>query len=140
MPLTKSSTSSTKAQKKIVSKNLIEKQDSEEESGQNTQEGASEDEESRSEPEEDENLHGLTTDDDDSSDEDDNLDTNPIDVDKLPTVAKDDAVVRAKLEKAKRQTVGKTWVVCSLPLTMARLMIAASYTSAVYPMGFSRTN
>ncbi|KAF8349029.1 hypothetical protein F5887DRAFT_948835 [Amanita rubescens] len=84
--LTKPSTSS---QKKIASKN---------ESDQNTQESASGDEESRSE---DEDLH----------DEDDNLDANPIDIDKLPTVAKDDAVVRAKLEKAKRQTTDDCGVI-----------------------------
>jgi hypothetical protein len=134
--LTKTSTSSTKTQKKIASKNVVAKQDSD----QNTKESASGDEESQSESEEDEDLHGLTTDDDDSSDEDDNLDANPIDIDKLPTVAKDDAVVRAKLEKAKRQTVSKSCVVCSLPLTSARLTIAASYTLAVYRMDFSRTN
>lgn len=100
--LPKPSTSFAKTQKKKASK----KRDSAEESDQNTQESPSEHEESGSESEEEQDLHGLTTDDDDSSDEDDHIDTNPVDVDKLPTIAKDDAVVRAKLEKAKRQAVG----------------------------------
>ena len=98
----KPSASSAKAPKKIASK----RRESAEESDQNTQESSSGHEESRSESEEEQDLHGLTTDDDDSSDEDDNIDANPVDVDKLPTIAKDDAVVRAKLEKAKRQAVG----------------------------------
>ncbi|KAF8626418.1 hypothetical protein AX17_006584 [Amanita inopinata Kibby_2008] len=48
-------------------------------------------------------LQGFSTDDNDSSDEDDEVDRNPLDVEKLPTIAKDDAVVKAKLEKAKRK-------------------------------------
>ncbi|GLB40550.1 putative RNA recognition motif containing protein [Lyophyllum shimeji] len=55
--------------------------------------------------EEDLHLHGFSTDDDDSSDEDDAMDDDPaaFDIAKLPTVAKDDATVKRKLEKAKRQ-------------------------------------
>ncbi|PFH52900.1 hypothetical protein AMATHDRAFT_188490 [Amanita thiersii Skay4041] len=53
--------------------------------------------------ESEEHLHGFSTDDDNSSDEEEDLDVNPIDIGKLPTVAKDDAVVKAKLEKAKRK-------------------------------------
>ncbi|KAJ3510342.1 hypothetical protein NLJ89_g4732 [Agrocybe chaxingu] len=53
----------------------------------------------------DDQLHGFSTD-EDSSDEDDAMDDEPtgLDVVKLPTVAKDDATVKMKLEKAKRQS------------------------------------
>ncbi|KAF8072063.1 hypothetical protein FPV67DRAFT_1483737 [Lyophyllum atratum] len=54
--------------------------------------------------EEDLHLHGFSTD-DDSSDEEDAMDHEPsaFDISKLPTIAKDDATVKRKLEKAKRQ-------------------------------------
>ena len=53
---------------------------------------------------EEELLHGLSSDDDqDSSDEE--IEIPGIDVSKLPTIAKDDEVVKQKLEKAKRQPV-----------------------------------
>ncbi|KAG6833371.1 hypothetical protein H0H87_007988 [Tephrocybe sp. NHM501043] len=57
------------------------------------------------EEEEDVHLHGFSTDDDDSSDEEDAMDDEPsgLDISKLPTIAKDDATVKRKLEKAKRQ-------------------------------------
>jgi len=66
---------------------------------------------SHSEPEP-EHLHGFSSDDDDSSDDedDDNADADAgttrdeppaLDVSKLPTIAKDDAVVKRKLDKAK---------------------------------------
>ncbi|KAI0955905.1 hypothetical protein AcV7_006446 [Taiwanofungus camphoratus] len=57
-----------------------------------------------SEDEEDEDvpLHGFSTDDDDSSDEEVE-EWAGIDVGTLPTIAKDDAIVKQKLEKAKRQ-------------------------------------
>jgi len=49
-------------------------------------------------------LHGLSSDDDqDSSDEE--VDLPGIDISKLPTIAKDDKIVKQKLEKAKRQPV-----------------------------------
>ncbi|TDL23242.1 RNA-binding domain-containing protein [Rickenella mellea] len=50
-------------------------------------------------------LHGFSSESDssDEDDENDGVDPNPIDVGKLPTVAKDDASVRRKLEKAKKQ-------------------------------------
>lgn len=50
-------------------------------------------------------LHGFSTDDDDSSEEEDAMDDEPsaFDVSKLPTIAKDDATIKHKLEKAKRQ-------------------------------------
>jgi len=50
-------------------------------------------------------LHGFSTD-EDSSDEDLDVDDEAgVDVGKLPTVSKDDAVVKRKLERAKRQPV-----------------------------------
>ena len=52
-------------------------------------------------------LHGFSTDDDDSSEEEDAIDdeSSAFDVSKLPTIAKDDATVKHKLDKAKRQPV-----------------------------------
>jgi len=54
---------------------------------------------------EDAPLHGFSTDDDDSSDDDGYMDVevSAFDVAKLPTIAKDDATVKRKLENAKRQ-------------------------------------
>ena len=52
---------------------------------------------------EEELLHGLSSDDQDSSDEE--VELPDISVPKLPTIAKDDKVVKQKLEKAKRQPV-----------------------------------
>jgi len=53
---------------------------------------------------EEELLHGLSSDDDqDSSDEE--VELPGIDVSKLPTIAKDDKIVKQKLERAKRQPV-----------------------------------
>lgn len=48
-------------------------------------------------------LHGLSSEDEDSSDDDDDdfVDAPAVDVSKLPTIAKDDATVKRKLEKAK---------------------------------------
>lgn len=56
--------------------------------------------------EEEVHLQGFSTDDDDSSDEDE-MDQEPsaFDVEKLPTIAKDDATVKRKLDKAKRTPV-----------------------------------
>lgn len=56
-------------------------------------------------------LFGFSTDEDDSSDEEvtDEADAPGIDVKKLPTVAKDDAVVKQKLDKAKRKSVSDSW-------------------------------
>ena len=54
--------------------------------------------------EEDVHLHGFSTD-EDSSDEDMDGDVDGIDVGKLPTIARDDATVKRKLQKAKRQPV-----------------------------------
>ncbi|KAK2463456.1 hypothetical protein APHAL10511_004542 [Amanita phalloides] len=98
MPSSSKSTfsSSIKAQRRgLKSKVTAPEKSSEEEHDNNTQESTGEYE----------GLHGFTTDDEDSSDEDDGVDADPdpVDVGKLPTVAKDDAVVKAKLEKAKRQ-------------------------------------
>lgn len=53
---------------------------------------------------EEELLHGLSSEDDqDSSDEE--IEHPGLDVSKLPTIAKDDKVVKQKLEKAKRKPV-----------------------------------
>lgn len=51
-----------------------------------------------------EHLYGFSTDDDDSSDEEVTVEDG-INVEKLPTVAKDDATVQKKLERAQRQQV-----------------------------------
>lgn len=53
---------------------------------------------------EEDHLFGFSTDDDDSSDDEVNVEDG-IDVGKLPTVAKDDATVQKKLERAQRQQV-----------------------------------
>jgi hypothetical protein len=50
----------------------------------------------------DDYLYGFSTDDDDSSDDEAIVEVG-VDVGKLPTVAKDDATVQKKLERAKRQ-------------------------------------
>ena len=52
-------------------------------------------------------LHGFSTDDDDSSDEEGAMGDGPseFDVGKLPTIAKDDATVKRRLEKAKQHQV-----------------------------------
>ncbi|EJD49125.1 hypothetical protein AURDEDRAFT_101282 [Auricularia subglabra TFB-10046 SS5] len=51
----------------------------------------------------DEHLHGFSTDEDSSDDEDGvSPDAPPVDVAKLPTVAKDDRQVKARLEQAKK--------------------------------------
>lgn len=54
---------------------------------------------------EDDYLYGFSTDEDSSDDERSPLAEEGVDVSKLPTVAKDDAAVKRKLEKAKRQPV-----------------------------------
>jgi nucleolar protein 15 len=76
-----------------------------EESGEeDEEEGEDEDEEEDDgDTSEDELLHGLSSDDQDSSDEE--VDLPGIDISKLPTIAKDDKIVKQKLEKAKRQPV-----------------------------------
>lgn len=51
--------------------------------------------------EEDDHLYGFSTDEDDSSD-DDAAAGDEVDIGKLPTIAKDDATVKRKLDKAKR--------------------------------------
>lgn len=76
------------------------KSEVEEQAGSNVEEDAASDEE------EDVQMFGFSTDDDDdSSDDEMNEERNAIDVGKLPTIAKDDAVVKRKLEKAKRKPV-----------------------------------
>ena len=100
-----------------------------------------------SDDDEDVHLHGFSTDDDDSSDEDDAMDDEPsaFDVSKLPTIAKDDATVKRKLEKAKRQPVH----LCFLPIAFTgltilnlpyRLKIAVFFTLVVYRMDSMKTS
>jgi hypothetical protein len=57
-----------------------------------------------SDAEEDDHLYGFSTDEDDSSD-DDEAAGDEVDIGKLPTIAKDDATVKRKLDKAKRHPV-----------------------------------
>ena len=68
---------------------------------------AEEDEGEDQDEDDDTHLHGFSTDDDDSSDEENAMDDEPsaFDFGKLPTIARDDATVKQKLEKAKRQPV-----------------------------------
>ncbi|KAF8632227.1 hypothetical protein AX15_001983 [Amanita polypyramis BW_CC] len=94
--------SSSRGDRNVNAKVVVAEQSSAEEIDEKAQESASDHEASQAESEADEELHGFTTDEDDSSDED-NIDAAPIDVGRLPTIAKDDAAVRAKLQKAKRQ-------------------------------------
>jgi len=56
---------------------------------------------------EEEPLHGLSSDDQDSSDEE--VELPGIHISKLPTIARDDKIVKQKLEKAKRQPVRTTF-------------------------------
>ncbi|RXW20368.1 hypothetical protein EST38_g5477 [Candolleomyces aberdarensis] len=71
----------------------------------------SESEAGEEEDDEEVHLHGFSTD-EDSSDEDSDMDAEPsaFDVAKLPTIAKDDATVKKKLEKAKRKPTGNRGV------------------------------
>jgi nucleolar protein 15 len=57
-----------------------------------------------SDAEDNDHLFGFSTDEDDSSD-DDAVAGEEVDIGRLPTVAKDDATVKRKLEKAKRRPV-----------------------------------
>lgn len=76
------------------------KSEVEEQAGSNAKEDAASGEE------ENVQMFGFSTDDDDdSSDDEMNEERDAIDVGKLPTIAKDDAVVKRKLEKAKRKPV-----------------------------------
>lgn len=60
----------------------------------------------RSEGEEQTHLQGFSTDEDSSDDDGDDAPEIPgVDISKLPTVAKDDATVKRKLERAKRDPV-----------------------------------
>lgn len=94
------------------------------------------------EEEGDVHLHGFSSDSDSSDDdEDDGVDDSPIDVGKLPTVAKDDATVKRKLEKAKKQPVRSTLnqVLPLLTLFVFRLSTVVCCTSLEYPMDFTKS-
>ena len=94
--------------------------------------------------ENDVHLHGFSTDDNDSSDEEDIAEDEPsaFDVAKLPTIAKDDATVKRKLEKAKKIPV--RWitniqnVTPHLNIFERRRRIEACSSWAVCLMGFTR--
>lgn len=93
--------------------------------------------------EDDGHLHGFSTDDDDSSDEEADIpEISTLDVSKLPTIAKDDATVKRKLEKAKRVPVRPTALPSSAVPSdlLLRLKIAGSSTSAAYPTAFTKPN
>ncbi|OCH93018.1 hypothetical protein OBBRIDRAFT_772212 [Obba rivulosa] len=76
------------------------------------EEGSGPDEDAESGDEEDGHLWGFSTDDeDDSSDDEISGELDGLDVSKLPTIAKDDAVVKKKLEKAKKQPAGDLGVI-----------------------------
>ena len=80
-------------------------EDGEEDEGEDESEEEGDDDSS-----EEELLHGLSSDDDqDSSDEE--VEFPGIDVSKLPTIAKDDKIVKQKLERAKRQPVRNSLIV-----------------------------
>jgi nucleolar protein 15 len=55
-------------------------------------------------------LHGFSSDDDDDSSDDSDVADEPsgVDVTMLPTIAKDDAAVKRKLDKAKKNPVSST--------------------------------
>lgn len=96
------------------------------------------------EEEDDGHLHGFSTDDDDSSDEEDGMDLTPegVDLGRLPTIAKDDATVKRKLEKAKRQKVSPLYLYITIRRYSIchRLRTKASYTSVVSLMVSLRIN
>ncbi|TFK75148.1 hypothetical protein BDN72DRAFT_787740 [Pluteus cervinus] len=77
-------------------------------SGSENEDGAEEDEG------DDEDLHGFSSEnDEDSSDEEDFANKpSAFELDKLPTIAKDDETVKRKLERAKRQNTGDRGVIC----------------------------
>jgi len=59
-------------------------------------------------PSDEGHLNGFTSDDEDSSDEDDAIE---VGVSKLPTIPKDDATIKRRLEMAKRQPTGDLGVI-----------------------------
>lgn len=87
-----------------------EDEDEENESAEEKEEGSDEEEA---------HLFGFSTDDADSSDDEMNADPDPIEVTKLPTIAKDDAIVKQKLEKAKKKPV---CVLLLVPLTCSNVI------------------
>ena len=86
-------------------------------------------------------LFGFSTDDDDSSD-DEAIVEDGIDVGKLPTVAKDDATVQKKLERAQRQQVriSAKQLPPRLRSSHHRNMTKASSRSVVCRTVFTRIN
>lgn len=102
----------TKSKKVAISKSKAKKSPSPPPEESEEQVG-SESEADAAEGEEDVQLFGFSTDDDnDSSDDDMSVNPDPVDVGKLPTIAKDDATVKKKLEKAKRKPV-RIYIFCA---------------------------
>lgn len=87
-------------------------------------------------------LQGFSSE-SDSSDEEDGVDAAPVDVSKLPTVARDDASVKRKLEKAKKQPVRSCRVFsilfdCIADATMRRRRTEVCCISATSRMDSSK--
>ncbi|KAJ4490378.1 hypothetical protein J3R30DRAFT_3421226 [Lentinula aciculospora] len=100
-PSTSKPSKATKKSKTQPQLQLAQYSEDSEDDGENKADEDVQSGEEDEEEEEEEDLHGLSTDEDDSSDEE--IDGFSIDITKLPTVAKDDATVYRKLEKAKKQ-------------------------------------
>ncbi|EJD06550.1 uncharacterized protein FOMMEDRAFT_144548 [Fomitiporia mediterranea MF3/22] len=86
----------------------------EESEGEKSENDQGEDDEGKSESEVEEEwqpLHGFSSGSDSSDEDEDDVDKAPVDVAKLPTVAKDDATVKRKLEKAKKQATADRGVI-----------------------------
>lgn len=78
--------------------------------------GSNDEEEEGAEDSDEESFHlqGFSDNEDgsDSSDEEDDGVVDEIQSGPLPTIAKDDAIVRKRLEKAKKDTVCPLFVIC----------------------------
>ncbi|KAI0787968.1 hypothetical protein C8Q74DRAFT_647087 [Fomes fomentarius] len=71
----------------------------------------SDEEPAEAQPTDEQEFYGFSSDDDSSDEEEVADDISGIDMSKLPTIAKDDAVVKKKLEKAKRKPTGDRGVI-----------------------------
>ncbi|KAF8311699.1 hypothetical protein DL93DRAFT_1378088 [Clavulina sp. PMI_390] len=98
---------------KKSSKPRAAKESSESEASEQNEEDSEEDEDGDDEPAESTHLKGFSDAEssDSDSDDDDGVDDVPVDVAKLPTVAKDDATVQRKLAKARKQQAVERGVV-----------------------------
>ena len=118
------------------------KEDENEKEGKEAEKDAEDEEEG---DEEEILLHGFSSE-SDSSDEDDDVDTAPVDMGKLPTIAKDDATVKRRLEKAKKQAVSSVFLFADVILLylmadvswITRLRSVVLYTLDVYLTDFMK--